>query len=192
MRNVRLRQLSAMAGKRLRVRESDKYTSRRDGGSDTTASGARVLAWMTKAVPRALAEAGTRLAGFLPLTALGLDVPVDFPALANLWGQKRISGSVVGDLHLLRIPKQLCVRDTAGNNAQGDPLGERSGDVEIRASRLAALARRNPIIVSAWCAIEHLRGHGHVVHLAHGHKAGAAAVFTGCYDTLVANENGSA
>src|SRR5262245_37679741 len=66
------------------------------------------------------------------------------PALAEDGLHVLVRFLIVRELYLLRIPQQLAL-DARGNGAESHPLGVRTRDAEVRARRLAALARADPI-----------------------------------------------
>src|SRR5260370_36903740 len=66
------------------------------------------------------------------------------PALTEGRLQVLIRSDIISNLHLRRIPLKLAL-GTQTNHTQQHPLHTRSGHVEVRAGRVAALANAVPV-----------------------------------------------
>src|SRR5260370_37294088 len=138
------------------------------------------------------------------LTAFGEDdydfnLPVACNSIVGLYLSKRPSFAkrrfqilicfrVVGEPHLGGIPLQLAL-DAERDYAQQHPFDERSGYVEIRARRVAALAGANPVAVVAGRARQQRLRELVVLHLRHRDKPRLLAVGAGGDHAFIADNH---
>src|SRR5579871_842274 len=113
--------------------------------------------------------------------------PVGSPSLAVEGLQVLVGFVVVGKAHLGGVPLQLAF-DAQGYHAEQHPLDKRAGHIEVRASRLAAFAGADPVVIVPRGAAQNFLREVIILHLVYGDEPGLLAVGAGGDHALLADE----